>query len=228
MTHYQGALLLDLDGTLVDTAKDFIAVIQQLRQEADYPLLADEDIRNTVSHGARAMTFLTYGTVEGDADFDDQLNLLLDRYGQNLGQYAEVFHGLHPWLKALEEQNIAWGIVTNKPWRFTEPLLKKLDLQPSNQVIICPDHVTQSKPHAEPLLLAAEKLQLTPAQCLYAGDHLRDIQAAHNAGMTSIACAYGYIAENDDINRWQANTIASNINQLINFVNNYFKLENHV
>lgn len=221
---YRGALLLDLDGTLVDSALDFIHVIHSMQQADGLSLSSANSIRNTVSDGARALTQLAYGFAIGSAEHSAKLELLLDLYEQELGNNAQVFAGFFPMLEQLEQQGIAWGIVTNKPWRFTEPLIQRLALKPSANVIICPDHVKNSKPDPEPLHLAAQQLGLEPNQCLYAGDHIRDIQAAQNAQMGSIACAYGYIKENDNIHSWNADKIINNPNELESLVKEFYKI----
>lgn len=220
---YQGAVLFDLDGTLVDTAADFVAVIHAMRRAENLPLVDEIKIRNTVSEGARGLIRMAWQMDETHAEFEKKRQWMLDLYEQELGNAAKPFEGFRELLAQFEADNIAWGVVTNKPWRFSEPLMAKLRLSPSDGVIICPDHVKNTKPDAEPLLLAAQKLNLTPAQCIYAGDHLRDIQSAQSAGMFSIACAFGYIADGDNINDWNANVIVHDVAELGRTAFDYFK-----
>lgn len=224
LMNYKGALLFDLDGTLVDTSADFVAVVNSMRAADGMPALPESDIRNTVSDGARALIALAYSLKEGDALFEAKRQQLLDQYEDELGQQARLFDGFTDLLATLERNNIAWGIVTNKPARFTDPLLARLQIKPSNGVAICPDHVKHTKPHAEPLLLAASQLGLAPGQCLYAGDHLRDIEAGRNAGMATIACAYGYIKPIENINDWQADFIVNSVAELHQFAQRHFNL----
>lgn len=225
---YRGALLLDLDGTLVDTAADFVHVMQQIRREDDLPPLDERQIRNTVSEGARGLIRMGWQLADDDPQFEKQRQRLLDLYAGTLGNNAALFHGYETLLPTLEQHGIAWGVITNKPWRFTEPLMQRLQLTPSEQLIICPDHVTRTKPDAEPLLLAAQRLQLSPSHCVYAGDHLRDIQAARNAGMFSIACGFGYISDDDNIHSWQADRIVDSVSALSQFIHHHFKIPDHV
>ena len=226
--NYRGAVLFDLDGTLVDTAADFVHIIQQMMHSEKRPLLDERLIRNTVSEGARGLIRLAYQLQDEDPLFEEKRQWLLELYAKELGRNAMLFDGYQPLLQALASKQLGWGIVTNKPWRFTEPLLQQLQLQPSNNVTICPDHVSQTKPHAEPLLLAASQLQLAPASCIYVGDHRRDIEAARNAGMFSIACAFGYIHDEDDINSWQADKIVQSVAELHQFIDQHFKTKSHV
>ncbi len=224
--NYKGAVLFDLDGTLVDTAADFVPILNGMRHADGMQALPADIIRNTVSDGARALITLAYDIDESHNKFEQKRQTLLDLYEQELGKAAGLFSGFSSLLQILKDNNIAWGVVTNKPQRFTDPLLTKLNLKPSNKVAICPDHVKQSKPHPEPLLLAAKQLNLSVDQCVYAGDHDRDIQAGKNAGMHTIACAYGYIKPEDNINDWQADTIVNTVDELQKQLQQYFNLPN--
>lgn len=224
---YRGAVLFDLDGTLVDTAADFVQVIRQMFAEENLTAPDACLIRNTVSEGARGLIRTCWQLDETDPQFEIKRQRLLDLYEQQLGNHAALFNGFDQMLTQLQQHNIAWGVVTNKPWRFSEPLMQKLNLTPSNGVLICPDHVKNTKPDAEPLLLAASRLQLTPEQCVYAGDHLRDIQAAKNAGMFSIACAFGYIRDDDNIHDWQADIIVDDVAAFNRFVHHHFMMTSH-
>ena len=211
---YRAGVLFDLDGTLVDTAADFVAIVNKMRHIDGKEPLPANTIRNSVSDGARALITLAYNMVEGEDGFAEKRQWLLDLYDEELGNDAALFPGFEALLQRFEENNIAWGIVTNKPAQFTDKLLQRLNLQPSNGVAICPDHVTHSKPDPEPIFLAMKKLGLSANQCVYVGDHDRDIAAGNAAQMTTIACAYGYIKEDDNIADWQADHIVDNVASL--------------
>jgi len=198
------AVLFDLDGTLVDTAPEFVAVVNQLLLENAREPLAEALIRNCVSNGSRALVTLAFGYAEQHAGFDPMRLRLLELYESGLGTHSILFPGMQQLLDALQRDNIHWGIVTNKPSRYAIPLIERMGLKPTNNVIICPDHVTQSKPHPEPMYLAAKKLGCEPARVVYVGDHLRDIEAGRNAGMRTIAALYGYIEDTEDPVGWNA------------------------
>jgi phosphoglycolate phosphatase len=198
------AVLFDLDGTLVDTAPEFVAVVNQLLHENSREALEETLIRNCVSNGSRALVTLAFGYAEQHAGFDPMRLRLLELYEDGLGTHSILFPGMQELLDSLQRDNIRWGIVTNKPSRYAIPLIERMGLKPSNDVIICPDHVKQSKPHPEPMYLAAKKLDCLPARTLYVGDHLRDIQAGRNAGMRTVAALYGYIEQGDDPSDWGA------------------------
>ena len=210
------AVLFDLDGTLVDTAPDFVRVLNELRQQHGRPALSHQQIRPAVSAGARAMD--NVGFPEYSLDSHEFLQLrqaFLDNYGQNVCQDSQVFTGLETLLAGLEAQGIPWGIVTNKPRIYSEALLSALALAQRCAVLVCPDDVKNTKPDPEPMYLACQHLNIEPTQTVYVGDHLRDIQAGKNAQMTTIAVGFGYIVEGENIADWQADYCVDSVDELI-------------
>lgn len=198
------AVFFDLDGTLVDTARDFERTISFLLAEDGKPPLPFSTIRHYVSAGARAMTQLTYGISPESAGFDAKCQHFLDVYAQTISNASQLFDGMEEVLHRLRQNGTPWGVVTNKPVRFTTPIMQALQLADEACAIICPDHVTRRKPDPEGLFIAAKLANVDPTRCLYIGDHLRDIDAGKNAGMLTAAAAYGYIAEDDNAASWQA------------------------
>ncbi len=209
------AVLFDLDGTLVDTAPDFISVLQVQRQRHQLPLLPEQAIRDTVSEGARALTQLAFGGREGEPVFELRKQELLDLYAEEVGLSAVLFETMTETLAQLEAQNIAWGIVTNKPWVYTQRLMARLRLDERCKTCICPDHISKAKPSPEGLLLAAHQLSLNASKCLYVGDHVRDIDAGRAANMATAAARYGYIANKQDVETWRADFIIDSPIELI-------------
>ncbi len=211
-SHALKAVMFDLDGTLIDTAPDFIYVLNTLRNQHQLPPLNDTEIRNTVSNGARALITLGFGLNEGENGFEALKQQLLDLYGEHLAVKSGLFEGMATLLEEIQNHGLLWGIATNKPERYTVPLIAALGLRPD--CVICPDHVQHSKPHPESLLLAASQLSCTPEQILYVGDHERDIRCGNDANSPTVAAAYGYIDQGDDISCWQATYIAHNVSEL--------------
>ncbi|RRJ85436.1 HAD family hydrolase [Aestuariirhabdus litorea] len=199
-----GCVLFDLDGTLLDTAPDFIKVLNRLLEEQQRPPLDDAPIRATVSNGARALVSLGFGLTEGEPGFEPLRERLLTLYEERLGEFTRPFDGIDPLLSTLEARGIPWGVVTNKPSRYTLPLLEKLGYRSRCATVVCPDQVSHSKPHPEPMLLACQQAACIPARTVYIGDHERDIKAGHNAGMPTIAALYGYLEAGLDWRRWRA------------------------
>ncbi|OEY65023.1 phosphoglycolate phosphatase [Marinobacter sp. X15-166B] len=215
MKHPVSTVLFDLDGTLIDTAPDFIRCLNQMRTDLGMAALPAEQVRRSVSNGARAMVEVGFGLLPGDPDYESRHAQFLDLYEQNLAAETRLFPGIERALEWLEAQAIPWGIVTNKPERFTTPLLAALQLSERCAAVICPDHVEHRKPHPESLLLACKQLGANPADGIYVGDHLRDIEAGRNAGMTTVAVRYGYIENPEDIDLWQADHTVETVSELV-------------
>lgn len=209
------AVLFDLDGTLVDTAPDFVRVLNKLRLQHGKQALASELIRPAVSAGARAMVQVGFPEYPLEsAEFGQLRQAFLDNYLQNICIDSQLFDGLETLLTQLEAQSIPWGIVTNKPRLYSEALLQALHLNTRCAVLVCPDDVKNTKPDPEPMYLACQKLNIDPTKTVYVGDHVRDIQAGNNANMTTIAVGFGYIVAGENINDWQADYCANTVNDL--------------
>ena len=202
------AVVFDLDGTLLDTAPEFIAVVQQLRAEHELAPLPEGDIRTTVSDGARAMVALALDIAESDKIFESKRQRFLEIYAGNLGSATAPYAGIAELLVQLQGAGIVWGISTNKPSYLTNPLVASMAFEPKPASIVCPDHVSQPKPHPEPLLLNCKQLDCEPANAIYVGDHLRDIEAGRSAGMYTIAAAYGYVHNEENPAAWGADRVA--------------------
>lgn len=210
------AVLFDLDGTLLDTAPAFHQLLNQQLHAAGRPLIHLSQLRTVVSDGAAAMVSLAFDMSPEDPEFEDQLNTLLTNYRANPAANTQLFPGMADVLETLNQANIPWGIVTNKPERFTTPILEHLGLNQDAKTVICPDHVSERKPHPEGLLKAAAELGVAPEQCCYVGDHLRDIEAGRRANMATIAVTYGYLHDSEDPQSWNADAYAEHADELLN------------
>lgn len=198
------AILFDLDGTLLDTAPDFIRCVNRLRANHGQTPLADHTIRAEVSNGARALTRLASGLADEDPALEPLRQELLAIYTGLLGEHSTLFPGMAESLAWIEAQGLAWGIVTNKPSLYTDPLLERLALPFSPAAVVCPDHVGRSKPDPAPMLLACRQCGCEPAEAIYLGDHVRDIEAGRAVGMPTVSCDWGYIGPDEDIASWGA------------------------
>lgn len=208
------AVLFDLDGTLIDTAPDFIRCLNQLRLQHGLAPLPAEQIRRSVSNGARAMIRVGFGLDPEHPDYLEKHTAFLDLYEAGVAEETRLFEGMEELLQALEHRGIPWGIVTNKPARFAVPLIEALGLSSRCATLVCPDHVTHRKPHPESLILACHQIGTEPGTGLYVGDHERDIEAGRNAGMRTVAVRYGYIEEPERVDLWQADLIADTVKDL--------------
>lgn len=211
------AVLFDLDGTLIDTAADFIRIIQQMCRDEQREVVAADLIRTQVSEGARAMVKLVYPELSvDDPIFLTHRQRFLDIYGQDIAVDTDLFEGMYPLLEHLEANQIPWGIVTNKPRWLSEALLVALNLTERCSVLVCPEDVSKTKPDPEPMYLAAQQIRIDAKDCIYVGDHPRDIDAGRNAEMYTILAAYGYLPleHKDDLTAWKANCIVNSVSEL--------------
>jgi phosphoglycolate phosphatase len=202
------AVLFDLDGTLLDTAPDFALVLDTMMTRRQRPPVPYERVRQSVSDGARGLVQLAFGLPPEADEFEPLRQELLDLYGRHLADRTRLFDGMADVLAALEDRGIAWGIATNKPALYAEPLLERLELATRCAVLVCPDHVALRKPHPESLELACRRIGCGLDEAVFAGDHRRDIECGFNAGMPTIACAYGYVHDDDPCALWGADAIA--------------------
>jgi phosphoglycolate phosphatase len=222
------AVLFDLDGTLIDTAAEFIRIIQDMCRAENCEVVAADLIRTQVSEGARAMVKLVYPHLEvDDPVFLAHRQRFLDLYGADIAVETDLFEGMYYLLDELEARGIPWGIVTNKPRGLSEALLAALNLTERCAVLVCPEDVTRTKPDPEPMYLAARQINLPAEQIIYVGDHPRDIEAGRNAGMYTILAAYGYLplSHKDNLTAWQADCIVNDISELRQKVCQLLKLE---
>ncbi|WP_253408667.1 N-acetylmuramic acid 6-phosphate phosphatase MupP [Pseudomonas citronellolis] len=209
------AVLFDMDGTLLDTAPDFIAVCQAMLAAHGRPPIDAQRIADVVSGGARAMVTATFD-MDPEADgFETLRQEFLDRYQDHCAVYSRLYDGMPELLESIERANLIWGVVTNKPVRFAEPIMQQLGLAERSAVLVCPDHVTNSKPDPEPLLLACSQLGIDPAQVLFIGDDLRDIESGRAAGTKTAAVRYGYIHPEDNPAHWGADVIVDHPRDLL-------------
>lgn len=222
-THYIKAVLFDLDGTLIDTATDFIRIITRMSEQNNWQAPPSTAIREQVSAGAAAMVklMLTYNNQPiSDERVQQFRQQFLDEYEAAICVESRIFPGLEQILRHLENIDTPWGIVTNKPRGLASKLLETLKLEERCEVLVCPEDVRKTKPDPEPMYLALEKLGLPRGvanSVIYVGDHIRDIHAGNNAGMITVLAAYGYIPpeDQDDLEAWGADYISQTPEALV-------------
>ena len=202
------AVLFDLDGTLADTAGDLGGALNTLRVARGLAPLPLSVLRPYASAGARGLIGVGLDIHPGDAEFEPLRQAFLDAYMTCLADSTCLFDGVAELLAKLEAARMPWGVVTNKPHRFTLPVMAGLTLQERATVIISGDSTAHAKPHPLPLLTACEQAGIVPAATLYVGDDLRDIQAAQAAGMPSAAAGWGYLGGETPVSAWGADIIS--------------------
>lgn len=212
-------VLFDLDGTLLDTAKDFTQVLNQLLRQYGRNEVSPARVKETVSDGARALIKLGFEIEESHENFSSFLQELLDLYAiKIINTEAELFQGIPELLSRINAENFSWGIVTNKPSRFTTPLLRNFSALQNPAIVICADQVEQGKPSPESILLACEKLGLETKDCIYIGDHKRDIDAGKNADMPTIAVSWGYFPEHIQLKDWNPDLIVDSPEEIATYL----------
>lgn len=218
------AVLFDLDGTLVDTAPDMVAVLTRLQTTRGAVAVAYDLARSNVSNGADGLIRLAFPNVDDDVHqslYDDYLTL----YAETVCEESRLFPGLAALLDELDRGQRPWGVVTNKPRRLTEPLLAKLNLLERAACAISGDTLPQRKPDPAPMLLASRMLDVEPQRVIYVGDAARDVEAGRAAGMTTVAASYGYITVDDDPGRWRADAIVGDTVELSRLLRTALGLE---
>lgn len=208
-------ILFDLDGTLLDTARDLAGALNELRiEEGRRPLTYDE-VRPVVSLGSPAMVDLAFGAKPGMDDYERLRDRLLELYRADLATHTVLFPGMTQVLDSIETQGLSWGIVTNKPGWLTEPLMEQMNLHRRAVCIISGDTLARRKPHPDQLLAACETARSEPQQCVYVGDAIRDIEAGKRARMYTIVALFGYIPAEEQPHRWGADWAISTPHDLL-------------
>ena len=202
-------VFFDLDGTLVDTAPDFIELVNELRVEYAFKPLPEKNIRHHVSQGAKALVLLALEISDDDSNLPLLRTQFMEKYQKKIANPhrdnpADLYKLFLPLIQVFQERSLPWGVVTNKPVEPAQTLLKQLKILDICHTLICPEHVNRTKPHPESLLLACKETGCSPEAVLYVGDHQRDIQAGYYAGMKTMVAKYGYIHELENTLSWGA------------------------
>jgi N-acetyl-D-muramate 6-phosphate phosphatase len=218
------AILFDLDGTIADTAVDFALAINIMRKKNGFTDIHSDTIRPYASQGAIGILKSGLDIDNTHPDYAAYQKEFLDLYESGICEAGTLFDGVLEMLHGLVKIKMPWGIVTNKAERFTLPFIHQLCTKlhmPKPDVVVAGDTTDHPKPHPMPLLYACEKINITANKSIwYIGDDIRDIQAAAAANITGIACAYGYLGDNKNINAWGADVIINNIAELTSYINN--------
>lgn len=209
------AILFDFDGTLADTAADLSRALNRVRAGRGLPELPLERLRPHASAGARGLLEAGMGILPEHPDYKPLREAFLEHYEREICIDTRLFPGMLDLLAALEARKLRWGIVTNKSTRLTRLVVRELGLEARAACVVCGDTTPHLKPHPASLLHAAQELALAPAQCVYLGDDLRDIQAARSAGMRSVAVEWGY---GSGLRSWNADAVLARPRDLIEWL----------
>ncbi|MCB1827299.1 MAG: phosphoglycolate phosphatase [Coxiellaceae bacterium] len=209
------AIFFDLDGTLLDTAPDLYAAMHNTLAQMGYEMISFDRFRPHIHSGTASMIKGSLGIDENDPLFEEVKQTFLSHYENQVDRKTDYFPGVSDLLKHLDQENIPWGIITNKPGFLAEPLLRSFGLDQRSQCVISGDTLPRKKPYPDQLFHACELVNVSPSQCIYVGDTEGDIAAAKAAGMHAIAVCYGYHHPTSKPDSWGADHIINEASQLI-------------
>jgi len=195
-------ILIDVDGTLVDSVPDLAFCVDEMMKQLDMPVHGEDKVRNWVGNGVERLTRRALiGQLDGEPDdalFEKAYPIFLDLYAENTSKRSVLYPGVEEGLAYLKAEGYKLGCVTNKASQFTLPLLKDLGVHDNFEIIICGDQLEEKKPHPMPLLHAAEFFGVTPENAMMLGDSISDVKASRAAGFQIVCMSYGY-NHGDDI-----------------------------
>lgn len=189
-------ILIDVDGTLVDSVPDLAYCVNSMMRELGSPEYPEEKIREWVGNGVeRLVRRALIGRLDGEPDealFNRAYPLFLDCYAENTSVRSQLYPGVREGLDQLLARDYILGCVTNKAAQFTVPLLKDLGVYDDFAVVVAGDTLDKNKPDPEPLIYAAAKMGVKPEHCLMVGDSISDVKASRAAGFQIVCVPYGY------------------------------------
>jgi N-acetyl-D-muramate 6-phosphate phosphatase len=215
MFHNIRAVLFDLDGTLIDSAPDLGAAADKMRTDRGLPSLPLERYRSMAGAGARGMLGEAFGMAPDHPDFMTMREEFFVNYESRMTERTSIFDGVPELVSQILQRHMAWGVVTNKAARFTDPLTRSIPLFVTARAVVSGDTTPHAKPHPAPLLEAAARLKVDPGQCIYVGDDERDIVAGLAAGMGTVAAVYGYLGAKTNPMEWGAHAAIKSPSELL-------------
>lgn len=189
-------ILIDVDGTLVDSVPDLAWCVDEMMKQLDREPWGETRVRNWVGNGVeRLVRRALIGQLDGEpdeAEFEKACPIFLDLYADNTSKRSLLYPGVKEGLDFLRSAGYRLGCVTNKAAQFTLPLLKDLGIYDYFGIVVSGDTLEHKKPHPAPLLHAAEFFKVSPERSLMVGDSISDVKAARAAGFQIACLPYGY------------------------------------
>jgi phosphoglycolate phosphatase len=189
-------ILIDVDGTLVDSVPDLAFCVDEMMKRLGRPEHGEAKVRDWVGNGVeRLVCRALIGQLDGEpdeVDYERAYPIFLELYQQNTSQRSLLYPGIREGLDYLKQQGYRLGCVTNKAGQFTLPLLRDLGIHDDFEIIVAGDTLEKKKPDPLPLLYAAEQLGVKPENALMIGDSRSDVKAARAAGFQIVCMSYGY------------------------------------
>ncbi len=217
------AIAFDLDGTLIDSVPDLAAATQATLSEFELSSCSEELVRSWVGNGAemlmrRALSFALGHEVE-QSRLDEVMPRFMHHYQEHLQRYSELYPDVLTVLEALSSSGYRLAIVTNKPHRFTIPLLEAFNIGHLFSKVLGGDSLDRMKPDPLPLTHLLSHWQIESDELLMVGDSKNDILAAKAAGITSIGLTYGY-NYGEDISLSSPDAVCEKFSEILTLVNN--------
>jgi len=185
--HTVRGVVFDLDGTLIDSYGPITASLNHARQQLGMPALAQEDVRRRVGRGLEALI----AELVGPRHVGDGVRWFRERYAEVYAEGTAILPGVHETLHALHDTGHRVGVASNKPARFSRPILERLGLAPFVSCIMGPDIVASTKPDPTMILRCLELLGVHPGEAVYVGDMVLDVESAARAGLSVLLVAGG-------------------------------------
>jgi phosphoglycolate phosphatase len=210
-------IMIDVDGTLVDSVPDLAFCVDEMMQQIDRPAWGEAKVRDWVGNGVerlvrRALT----GTLDGepsDEEFEKAYPIFLELYAENTSKRSHLYEGVREGLDYLLSQDYKLGCVTNKAAQFTEPLLEDLGIAGDFKIIISGDTLPKKKPDPMPLLYGAEYFGVAAENAMMIGDSVSDVKASRAAGFQIICMSYGY-NHGEDIRNYDPDAVIDSMTEL--------------
>jgi phosphoglycolate phosphatase len=210
-------ILIDVDGTLVDSVPDLAYCVDEMMQQIGRPPHGSDKVRDWVGNGVeRLVRRALVGRLVGepaDEDFEKAYPIFLDLYAENTSKRSSLYDGVAEGLEYMKDAGYRLGCVTNKAEQFTLPLLADLGIADRFEITICGDTLAKKKPDPMPLLHAAEFFGIEPGNALMLGDSISDIKAARAAGFQIICMSYGY-NHGEDIRNYDPDLVIDSMVEL--------------
>ncbi|MBT2987489.1 MAG: phosphoglycolate phosphatase [Candidatus Thiodiazotropha sp. (ex Ctena orbiculata)] len=216
-------ILIDVDGTLVDSVPDLAYCVDEMMKKLGRPVYGEAKVRDWVGNGVeRLVRRALIGQLEGEPDEDDFAQaypIFLDLYAENTSKRSLLYPGIREGLDYLKGCGYRLGCVTNKASQFTLPLLRDLGVHDDFEIVVAGDTLPKKKPDPLPLLHAAERLSVTPSASLMVGDSQSDVKAARAAGFQIVCMSYGY-NHGEDIRHYNPDAVLDSLIEIRTLLEN--------
>lgn len=214
-------VLIDVDGTLVDSVPDLAYCVDAMMSELGMPERGEKRVRHWVGNGVeRLVKRALVNQLDGEPDealFGKALPVFEALYRENTSKRSRLYQGVKEALDFLKTTGVRLGCVTNKASQFTLPLLQDLGVHDYFEVVICGDMVERKKPDPMPLLQAAEQLETEAKASMMLGDSMSDVNAARAAGFQIVCMSYGY-NHGEDIQDYDPDAVIDSMTEIKDIV----------